>query len=238
MLILSWFKERFLSNTSYHSWVTRSATVAFLPSASVEPTHSLRGGVRQHCCTLGAFACVFEMSEMGCWYRSLAYTNSLPHQILSLGCGAILQCFPHFTRPPPLSDTALHSSQTLSLFEGLEGVGISGGSAKENRGQSCTGGPEKALSLAQGGLCWYLDLSTRDYISHWNYHYHGLSPEVCRQVPSSGVKSHHGMITALHAKWPRHLLTTKWTPFPVKSPIIAAWTHLRELIWPIGMDLP
>ncbi len=121
MLILSWFKERFLSNTSYHSWVTRSATVAFLPSASVEPTHSLRGGVRQHCCTLGAFTCVcvcvFETSEMGCWYRSLAYTNSLPHQILSLGCGAILQCSTHLTRPPPLSDTALHSSWSLSLWD-------------------------------------------------------------------------------------------------------------------------
>ncbi len=45
-----------------------------------------------------------------CWYRSLAYTNSLPHQILSLGCGAILQCSTHLTRAPPLSDTALHSS--------------------------------------------------------------------------------------------------------------------------------
>lgn len=59
--------------------------------------------------------------------------------------------FPSFHQTP---SSLRHGAPQLSdsFSEGLEGVGISGGSAEENGGQSCTGGPEKALSLAQGGL--------------------------------------------------------------------------------------
>lgn len=178
MLILSWFKERFLSNTSYHSWVTRSATVAFLPSASVEPTHSLRGGVRQHCCTLGAFTCVCVcvrderdglLVSITCIHKLTSTPNSL------IGMWSDPSVF-HSSYQTPSSLRHGAPQLLVSLSVGLEGAGISGGSAEENGGQSCTGGPEKALSLAQGGLCWYLDLSTRDYISHWNYHYHAALP--------------------------------------------------------------
>lgn len=178
MLILSWFKERFLSNTSYHSWVTRSATVAFLPSASVEPTHSLRSGVRQHCCTLGAFShvCVCVRDErdgllisITCIHKLTSTPNSL------IGMWSDPSMF-HSSYQTPSSLRHSAPRLSISLSVGFEGVGISGGSAEENGGQSCSSSPKKALSLAQGGLCWYLDLSTRDYISHWNYHYHVALP--------------------------------------------------------------
>lgn len=184
MLILSWFKERFLSNTSYHSWVTRSATVAFLPSASVEPTHSLRGGVRQHCCTLGAFVCV--CSRWARWVAGIDHLHTQTHFHTKFSHWDVERSFSvSLISPDPLlSPTRRSTALRLSLSEGLEGVAISGGSAEENGGQSCTGGPEKALSLAQGGLCWYLDLSTRDYISHRNYHYHAALPW---GLPSSSV---------------------------------------------------
>lgn len=179
MLILSWFKERFLSNTSYHSWVTRSATVAFLPSASVEPTHSLRGGVRQHCCTLGAFTCVCVCvcSRLARWVVGIDHLHTQTHFHTKFSHWDVERSSVfHSSYQTPSSLRHGAPQLLVSLSVGLEDAGISGGSAEENGGQSCTGGPKKALSLAQGGLCWYLDLSTRDYISHWNYHYHAALP--------------------------------------------------------------
>ncbi len=117
MLILSWFKERFLSNTSYHSWVTRSATVAFLPSASVEPTHSLRGGVRQHCCTLGAFTCVCVCSRLARWVVGIDHLHTQTHFHTKFSHWDVERSFsvPLILPDPLLSPTRRSTALGLSL---------------------------------------------------------------------------------------------------------------------------
>ncbi len=95
--------------------------------------------------------CVFETSEI---VVGIDHLHTQTHFHTKFSHWDVEQSFSvPLILPEPLLSLTRRSTALGSLSVGLEGAGISGGSAEENGGQSCTGGPEKTLSLAQGGLC-------------------------------------------------------------------------------------